>query len=150
MTKVEVEKALKDEYEYAAKEVLRYGTRMSGVEKARPILEALLAIPGHEHVGVVSVSGNWKAPYKPTITLYLRDSAKASPFVREIVKALHIPAKKTPSGNGILCEFDILGVTLSVMGYLPEDCRIEYVEEVIPAHTERRSKVICKKEDENE
>ena len=142
MTKAEVEKALKHEYQYPTNEVLRSGSRMSGVEKARPILEALLAIPGHEHVGTVSVSGDWSS-HKTVITLYLRDGDKASPFVREIVKALHIPAKKSPSGDCIRCEFDILGVALVVMGYLPDGCTIEYVETHVPAHTELRPKVIC-------
>ena len=148
MNHKEVEQALAYEYEYAAKEVLRYSARMAAVERERPILEALLAIPGHEDVEHIGLRTVWDTG-QPRIDLNLKPSTRDSTFVREVVKALHITFKKERSGDGLACVADILGVQVSINNYLPYNCRIEYVEEMVPSHIERRAKVVCNQEGGN-
>lgn len=142
MNKADAEKALDYEYKYATNEVLRYGARMAAVERIRPILEALLAIPGHEDVERISIGGTWdtKLPY---VRLYLKESARDSYFVREAAKALHVDFKKEQASGSLDCVTDILGVAVTIANYLPADCRVEYVEEFVPSRHERWAKVIC-------
>ena len=148
MTKEQIEKDLAGEYEYATKQVLEYADRMSNVARMRPILEALLAVPGIEDVERSYLGVDYKTN-GPRIELYLKASARESRFVREAVKLLHVTFVKESNVDTIRCHADILGVTVGISNYLPEGCRVEYHEELIPAHTERRAKVICREESEN-
>ena len=142
MTKEQIEKDLAGEYKYATKQVLDYADRMVNVARMRPILEALLAVPGVEDVERTYLGVDYKTN-GPKIELYLKQSAQDSHFVREAVKLLHVTFVKESSGGTIRCHTDILGVTVGISNYLPEGCRIEYHDELIPARTERRAKVIC-------
>ena len=142
MTKAEIETALEAEYQYATRQVLDYADRMNNVARMRPILEALLAVPGIEDVERSYLGVDYKTN-GPKIELYLKQSAQDSHFVREAVKLLHVTFVKESSGETLRCHADILGVTVGISNYLPEGCRIEYHDELIPARTERRAKVIC-------
>ena len=149
MTKVEVESALTEEYDFAAGQVLVYGARLSNVARLRTILEALLNVPGVKDVESVTVGMNY-ARGVPRVELHLRGSAKASSFVREVVKLFHVPFVKEPSGETLRCHADVLGVSAGIHNYLPEGCRVEYHEEFIPGHIEQRPQVICGKKEETD
>ena len=148
MDKNDVEKALKIEYDFSSGRVLQYGQRMADVEKIRPILEALLSVPRVEDVGRIDLGTDWQKKDQPRIYLYLKESAKDSPFVREVVKALHITLKKEDDGDGLRCTADLSGVSFAISNYLPAACVVTYVEEMVPARMERLAKVVCGGEEE--
>lgn len=83
-----------------------------------------------------------------SIDLWL--DADASPsFVRQLVKALGVPmARKARehSGAGLSVVFVHNRIRVTIYGYVPDTCKVEYEDVLIPAmpaRTERRAKVVC-------
>lgn len=101
-----------------------------------PLFARLEALPSWGHVGVVSTFGEY-------VTLALSRDHKASPLPREIAQEFHATGHKEPGEDTLSVRFELPRVNLVVSGYLPATCRIEYVDEYIPAHHGRVAKVVC-------
>ena len=111
--------------------------RRSVREHLLPVLKTLGALPSWGDVRAVS-------GYVMSLTLYLRGDAKASHLPREIAQAFHAMGRKSAADDTLSVDYDLPGgVSLTVNGYLPATCRIERVQEYIPAHTGWVSKVVC-------
>jgi hypothetical protein len=113
------------------------------------MLNKLAELASWAHVASISVGGTREYP---ALTLYLDSAHKDSPLPREIAQRFHALGTKEAhwDGSGLDVSFGIKGegedgvvYRLNVTGYLPATCRIETVEEFIPAHVGKVHKVVC-------
>lgn len=102
-----------------------------------PLFARLEALPSWGHVALVTSWG------EENVTLHLSREHKTSPLPREIAQEFHATGVKEPADGTLAVRYELPRLNLLVAGYLPETCRVEYVEEYIPAHTGRVAKVVC-------
>jgi hypothetical protein len=87
------------------------------------------------------------------IDLRLRPGLTEPQLVRDVVraglcsklaKAIYWDQSSLKATGVLLDEDSPIGkVILEIIGYIPATCRIEYEEVEVPAHVERRARVVC-------
>jgi hypothetical protein len=119
-----------------------------GWESLLPLVARLVRLPSWSHVKMLSTFGD------SYLSLGLHPDHKDSPLAREIAQEFHAQGTKEAaySGESLSVSFSIprqsggekdSPVALMVDNYLPATCRIETVEEFIPAHVGKVRKVVC-------
>lgn len=113
-----------------------------------PLFGQLERLPSWSHILTIIQFGK-------RITLYLKAEHQDSSLPREIAQKFHATGYKESGtvGGTLAVRYDLpLEVTgelvnVAVTGYLPKTCRVEYVEEFIPAHYSKVPKVVCPSEE---
>lgn len=102
-----------------------------------PVLATLQALPSWADVVALDSNSGY-------LSLTLHKDRKDSPLPREIAQAFHAKGIKRATGaHGLQVDFTLAAVYLCVSNYLPATCRVETVEEWIPAHHGAVQKVVC-------
>ena len=143
MTPESIAEAVEAERAYAASQVFRGGDRLSALPRLHVLLDQLSALSGARDVEQVNISQDYARSSAPLLDFYLRK--KDSTFPRDVVRLLRISLAKSPSEEGIVCKGVYEGVTLRIQGYLPDSCAVVYETVEVPAHMEKRAKVVCAK-----
>lgn len=110
-----------------------------------PLLERLERLPSIGH----AVCSVWVTEHQiGSISLVLNKEHKDSPLAREIAQEFHTRGTKDMQWNGeaLAVTFppdETRSVAIEIRDYLPSTCRIEEVEEYVPAGTRKVHKVIC-------
>jgi len=107
-------------------------------ETVLPLLKDLMELPSWGDVRVLAL-------YRRSLYLYLRADRKDSPLPREITQAFHVRGDKSVVDDALSVQFHFPahGLHMMVEGYLPATCRIERIEEYIPAHMGYVNKIVC-------
>ena len=115
-------------------------------ETVLPLLKDLMELPSWGDVRVLAL-------YRRSLYLYLRADRKDSPLPREITQAFHVRGDKSVVVDDALSvkfHFPAHRLHMMVEGYLPATCRIERIEEYIPAHMGYVNKIVCTGGEESE
>lgn len=125
----------------------KHYARLVAVPAAARILDAVAAL-SPALMYSPDVTASWYDGADAAINIHLAEGCSPS-FVRELVKALGVPmARKSRSysSEGLNVTFTHDRVRVTIYGYVPDTCHVEYENVVIPAQPERvqrRAKVVC-------
>jgi hypothetical protein len=141
--------ALSVELSAADGAMLRASKLRAAVAQIAGLTSVLNDLPSADHVQTVTVRSSWAENYDAEVLLYLNQEKKDTPFVREAVVALDVPAKKALdwSGESITATFNVGNIVLTINNYLPASCRVVEEEVVIPEHIATNRRVVCGDDD---
>jgi hypothetical protein len=140
---------IKNKIVYQKQDIDRIKARIKVLRGAdlRNLCKQLQKLPSWHEVGDVSFS-SWGGKQVEVI-ISLNKEVKEPSLVRDIVRH-GICEKLTKSreygGGSLRADGKVAGaeyITIEVTGYVPASCTVVYEEVTIPAHVEKRAKVVC-------